>query len=45
VSATPVFLGWIFSFGDQAEILEPESLRDAMRDMLKISNSIYEGEK
>ena len=35
VSASPVFLGWIFQFGDKVEILEPESLRDAMRDMLK----------
>jgi len=42
VSATPVFLGWIFSFGDLVEILEPESLREAMSDMLKINRKIYE---
>jgi len=41
VSATPVFLGWIFSFGNQAEILEPESLRDAMGVMIKTCNSMY----
>ncbi|MDR2600346.1 MAG: WYL domain-containing protein [Oscillospiraceae bacterium] len=41
VSATPVFFGWIFSFRDQAEILEPESLREDMERMLKIGNSIY----
>jgi len=41
VSASPVFFGWIFKLGDQAEILEPESLREAMRDMIKTGNSIY----
>jgi len=41
VSASPVFLGWIFQFGDKAEILEPRSLREAMKDMLKIGNDIY----
>jgi len=41
VSATPIFLGWIFQFGNQAEILEPESLRDSMRNMLKDGNKIY----
>ena len=41
VSASPVFLGWIFQFGDKVEILKPESLRYAMRDMLIIGNSIY----
>jgi len=41
VSATPVFLSWIFLFGNQAEILEPESLRESMNDMLKVSSKIY----
>ena len=41
VSASPVFLGWIFQFGDLAEIIEPESLREAMREMIKTVNSVY----
>jgi len=41
VSASPVFLGWIFQFGDKAEILEPESLREAMRNMIKKGSDTY----
>ena len=41
VSASPVFLGWIFQFGEKAEILEPESLRETMRGMLKSGQEIY----
>ena len=34
VSESPVFLGWMFQLGDKAEILAPESLRNAMRNWL-----------
>ena len=43
VTASPVFLGWIFQFGDQAEILEPESLRETMLDKLKTGYGTYKG--
>jgi predicted DNA-binding transcriptional regulator YafY len=41
VSASPVFLGWIFQFGDLVEILEPESLRNAMLKMSKTCQEKY----
>ena len=41
VSSSPVFLSWIFLFGNQVEILEPESLRESMRNMLKDGSKIY----
>ena len=41
VSNSPVFLGWIFQLGDKAEILEPESLRTAMREMISTVSSTY----
>jgi len=41
VSATSVFFGWMFQFGNMAEILEPESLRESMRNMLKTGSKIY----
>jgi predicted DNA-binding transcriptional regulator YafY len=41
VSESPVFLGWIFQLGGKAEILAPESLRDAMRALLATSGGAY----
>jgi predicted DNA-binding transcriptional regulator YafY len=41
VSASPVFLAWIFQFGKQAEILAPESLRQTMKDMIRSGNDMY----
>jgi len=44
ISASPVFLSWVFQFGEKAEILAPESLRFAMREIIKTGSGIY-GEK
>ena len=41
VSSSPVFLGWMFQLGEKAEVLEPESLRTAMREMLATVSNIY----
>ncbi|GHU95713.1 transcriptional regulator [Clostridia bacterium] len=41
VSTSPVFLGWIFQFGRKAEILEPDSLRSAMRELVMTAKDIY----
>ena len=41
VSSSPVFLGWMFQLGDKAEIVEPDSLRATMREMLSIGSGIY----
>ena len=41
VTGSSVFLGWMFQFGDKAEILEPLSLRDAMKKLLKTNSRIY----
>ena len=35
ISASPVFLGWIAQFGDKAEIIAPDSLREAMRALVR----------
>lgn len=41
VSASPVFLGWIFQFGGKAKIVAPESLQKAMEQMLEESAKMY----
>jgi predicted DNA-binding transcriptional regulator YafY len=41
VSSSNVFLGWICQFGEKAEILEPNSLRDDMNSLIRTINSIY----
>ncbi|MCL2342789.1 MAG: WYL domain-containing protein [Firmicutes bacterium] len=35
VSASPVFLAWMFQFGDRAEIKAPDSLTEAMWDLIQ----------
>ena len=41
VSNSPVFLSWVFQFGDKAEIVSPESLRSSMAALLDRSMQQY----
>ena len=41
VSNSPVFLGWIFQLGGKAEVLQPQGLRDAMREMIANVSRAY----
>ena len=41
VSVSPVFLGWMFQFGSRAEIKAPDSLIDAMRELIEVNTKIY----
>jgi predicted DNA-binding transcriptional regulator YafY len=41
VSTSPVFLGWMFQFGGKAEILAPEVLREAMREMVEVVGGLH----
>lgn len=41
VSNSPVFLSWVFQFGDKAEILEPNSLRLSMSNLIAESAKKY----
>jgi predicted DNA-binding transcriptional regulator YafY len=41
VSVSPVFLGWMFQFGDRAEIIGPESLRSSMRGLIESNAEKY----
>lgn len=42
VCNSPVFLSWMFQFGDLAEIREPKRLRQAMRDLVEKNLKKYE---
>jgi predicted DNA-binding transcriptional regulator YafY len=44
VSISPVFLAWVFQFGDCAEIKEPDSLIVAMRELAEKSIRRYSAE-
>jgi predicted DNA-binding transcriptional regulator YafY len=41
VSVSPVFLSWIFQFGGRAEIKAPNSLIDAMRELIEANAKQY----
>ena len=41
VSVSPVFLAWMFQFGERAEIKEPESLISAMRELIRANTLKY----
>lgn len=41
VADSPVFLSWVFQFGDKAEILAPDSLRQAMMCHIKRCKEKY----
>lgn len=41
ISDSPVFLAWMFQFGKQAAILEPQPLKDSMKKMLEENTQIY----
>lgn len=42
ISDSPVFLSWMFRFGAKAEILEPESLRQSMKEHIATVASLYQ---
>ena len=41
VTVSPVFLGWMFQFGGKAQILSPDSLVEAMREMISVNSALY----
>ena len=42
VSVSPVFLAWVFQFGDKAEIKAPNSLIDAMKELIHANAQKYQ---
>ncbi|MCL1853403.1 MAG: WYL domain-containing protein [Peptococcaceae bacterium] len=41
VSISPVFLAWMFQFGDSAEIKAPAGLIEAMKELIQKSGKLY----
>ena len=41
VSVSPVFLSWMFNFGDKAIIKKPDSLIAAMKDLIEKNRGNY----
>jgi predicted DNA-binding transcriptional regulator YafY len=41
ISISPVFLAWMFNYGDNAIIKEPDSLIIAMRELIEINRQQY----
>ena len=41
VSVSPVFLGWLFQFGGKAKISAPDSLIDAMKNLIEANTQAY----
>lgn len=39
----PTFFGWLFQFGDEAEIVAPDELREEMRERIEASRVRYAG--
>ncbi len=44
VSVSPVFLGWMFQFGDRAEVTGPDSLRAAMLELIQANARQYKSQ-
>ena len=44
VSVSPQFFGWLFGFGDEAELLSPQSARDEYSSYIKRVLSLYSSE-
>ena len=38
-------LGWVLTYGDKAELLEPAELREQLQDMLRRTLTQYENEE
>ncbi len=41
ISASPMFLGWLFSFGDKVKVLSPERVVDKIKTLSETVNKIY----
>ena len=41
VQLSPTFFGWVFKFGDKAEILSPQNAVDEARNMVESISKLY----